>query len=277
MRMLKPFVCSFWIAVFFLMNALVMAPAKASAEGLSIGLAPVWWQYQETSGALAVYPATPFTSSVSGIAMGMEMGADAVIGNGLHFVTGMNFILPTSTQTETWNQVAAVQTNQFKATEYEFKTALVLDIDAFSVGAYLSYMHHVQERSRFAINGVPKCAQHPITKMCAPEPIKETIQANWIGATAGLELSNQIAIELSGAVPLAVQTSNDLIAETFTSNKGFRLTAALDWDLADVIGGSSWSLKLKYQYRKLGPEQGLTALWPENSWQTMSAVATYSW
>ena len=258
------------LALMVLISGFIMTkPDSAQAEGITIGFSPVWWQYQESSEQRIGYPKTPFASSVSGLGMELDMEGDIQIGNGLHFLSSWSYLLPVSQSTETWTQLAGIQTNNFQATETEFRTSLMRDFEGWEMGVWVSYMLHIQERQNFFLNGV--------RSIVVGEPIREYVQVSWIGLNFRTDLGEGIEISWDAAMPISVRTTNDLVADTFTRRSGYRMGANASWSLGEQADSDYWSASLGYKYRQLGNDLGRTALWPKNTWQALSLNLSYTW
>ena len=274
------FIVTYAFAFFVLAGSIVMVkPHAVQAEGLSVGFAPVWWQYQESSGFRSAMPAsTPLSSKVSGVSMGLDLGSDIQIGYGLHLNSSWTFILPAYQASESWTYSGNVQTNDFRAFESELKTSLIKDFEGWGTGLWISYLQHIQERQHFVVNGTPTAIYG--------EPIQETVQVVWAGLDFQADVAEHINTSLDVGLPISVRTTNsNSPGVVWGTYSGYRVGAKVSWDIAEQTGLENWTASLGYQYRQLGNEMlqqsngatTLSYLWPKNTWQALSLNLSYTW
>jgi len=251
---LKLFIC--------LLAALI--PSHVFASTWEISLAPLVWQYQESSAQRFGMGKTPFHSKAQGT--GMQTSLSNAITWHHWLLTGSWKGLQSMTSSqEQWNFRQSTQHNQLSIQQSEVKLEIAHRWQAMSLGIWSSYQWHEQSRYDFFVNGVPTTV--------LGEPIKETVQVIWLG-TNFVRPWQAWQFNFNIGIPTWVQTNNILISQKFTTKQGVRLQTSLHYHLSD----SPLSLQADYSFRELGGELLSNGwLWPKNRWQTASFGVSCAW
>ncbi|MDQ6968853.1 MAG: hypothetical protein Q9M14_09245, partial [Mariprofundaceae bacterium] len=177
-------------------------------------------------------------------------------------------LLPLNQARENWRLGNGVQSNQLQIIQSELQLDLLRQFNQIKLGGWLAYQYHQQSRKNFVINGVQKNIGR----------ITETVQTAWLGAAIeSTSDDGAVKMRLEGGLPLWVHTTNSSVKGVFNKRAGFRLGADLRLLLPWHLSGQDMSLVAGYQYKQLGDELIPGALWPKNSWQSMSLGMNVQW
>ncbi|MDQ6955306.1 MAG: hypothetical protein Q9M20_07665 [Mariprofundaceae bacterium] len=269
-----------WLGLIALLPSVLMASevGTKSTTNIEIELAPVWWQYEELSGARAGFATTPLKSSAQGY--GAELGAvlHHRLDENWQFMASWKNIFPIYKATETWQLANGVQSNQLRIAQSELHLEVLRKLYGADLGLWTSYQWHLQSRQKFRCNGVLVCGGKPVSDN--DKPIRETVQTLWAGVALQAESDNALVmLRLEGGLPMWVYTTNSSVVGAFTRRSGFRMGGSasilLPWQQ-----GTEARLAVAYQYRELGNELLQTTsqwLWPSNRWQTLSLEMSLRW
>ena len=250
--------------------AALMCSQLAAAAQLSVSMAPVWWQYKEVSGFVPGFGSTPFDSTASGFAMRGSIEGRLDIAELWQLKSSWAGLLPLNSADERWTLGTGVQRNQLKILQSEFRFELLRQAGPVQLGVWTAYQWHQQQRRTFVVNGLA------ITGIA--QAVKETVQTTWAGiAIESDTLDRRLHARLEAALPVRVRVNNTAVADTFHRRRGFRAGGLLRWYMPWQVDDFRLSLDMRYAYRMLGPDKKPTALWPENSWQSVSAGLSMTW
>ncbi len=258
-------VLSRWTGVLMLLGCMA---APAQAMELKLDVAPVWWSYSESAGAIPGFASTPLSSKVQGWGVESRLAMDGGFSDtktGWRWSLDLRGLSSLKSRKEQWTTAISQQTNSFKVAEWETRGELAYAFKRVRFGVWSSYMQHVQKRSAFVVNGVPT----PV----AGEPVAETVRVNWVGLNiySRNQRGPDLATTLEVAAPVRIKTENPL-AGNFRSKKGFAAMARIEW-----FASSHLSLYGSYRMRRLGGETTAIGHWPENRWQAVSLGVAGIW
>jgi len=254
---------------------LFLCPNILWAADVSLGVSPVWWQYEELSakrvGGFA--GSTPFHSVARGYASKVQMNLNIDLMKGWKLNNRSSAWLPIHQKqsNEQWNFPTKVQKNQLNVTQYDTAISLNRRWGDVEGGILLAYQWHQQARRKFTVNGAAVAL--------ANEPIHETVQSTW----AGVQLKSfsdvgNFMVGIEAAVPLSMYVANDVVQGVFHKRTGYRLGLESKLSLPWHIFAAASELTAYYHYRKLGGEVlNQTWLWPKNKWQSASLGMALAW
>jgi len=239
-------------------------PCSSFASAWEISLAPLAWQYEESSVQRVGMGRTPFHSLAQGTAMQASISNTKAWHNWM--ITGSwEGLQSFQSSQEQWNFRQSTQHNQLSIQQSELKLELAYAWQQASLGIWTSYQWHEQSRHAFFVNGVPTSV--------LGEPIKETIQVLWLGTNFVIPWQDW-QFNLSVGIPTWVQASNTLVPYHFKTKQGFKVRTTLHYHLPH----SPLNLQAAYSFRQLGGEALATDwLWPKNRWQTASLGVSLAW
>lgn len=250
--------------------AWLLFASPLSAAEMSISLAPIWWQYEESSGPVPGFAATPLRSSSRGSAIRTTAAVGSSLTGNWYSQFTFEAQLPFSRSDEQWQMPSSTQQNRLSIYQFETRIDQSYRFAAIEAGVWLSYLWHRQRRSSFVVNGV--------AIVVAGEPVVETIQSYWGGVNLKARmLEERLQTHVEVALPLSVRTTNSLLTDVFTRNRGFRAGVGLQWILLRSQDGVRLSGSAAYRYRELGNDLKATALWPKNRWQEISLGMSLAW
>jgi len=258
--------------IFLWLGLVGLLPSALSASEIELEIAPVWWQYEESSGARTGFASTPLQSSAQGYGAELGVNFQHQLNDQWQLIASWKNLLPVYKATETWDLANGIQSNQLSIAQSELRLEVLRDLYGVDLGVWTSYQWHQQSRQDFIVNGavVPGNGK----------AIHETVQTIWTGIILqAASDQEQLIFRLEGAVPIWVYTTNDLVVGAFTNVSGYRMggsaSVLLPWK-----DGMETHLTAAYQYRELGNELLQTSgqwLWPTNRWQTLSLEVSAQW
>ncbi len=256
--------------IFLSLFVLLLGMMPLSAAEVEVGVAPVWWQYEEMSGQRPGFAGTPFYSSANGYGMQASMMVEWEVNDQWLPSVSLEGLIPLNKAVETWGFTGGGQTNRLDITQFEARGDLHYQFGMLDAGVWLSYQWHQQSRRQFVVNGMPV--------VVVGEPVHETVQSFWAGIALASSFGKEaVSIYVDAALPVWVYTTNSLIPEVFSRTNGFRVGAGVEWNMPWSMGAAQLSGSLSYRYRELGNDLRRIALWPKNRWQMVSLGAKLTW
>ena len=254
-----------WAGLAVLLGGMAL---PAQAMELRLDVAPVWWSYSESAGAITGVANTPLSSKVQGWGAESRLAMDGGFSDaktGWRWSLDVRGLSSLKSRKENWVTAISQQTNNFKVSEWEGRAGLGYAFERVKFGVWSSYMQHVQQRSVFVVNGVPT----PV----AGEPVTETVRVNWVGLNiySRNQRGPDLATTLEVAAPVRIRVENPTVGQ-FRSKKGFAAMARIEW-----FATSHLSLYGSYRMRRLGGETTANRHWPENRWQAASLGVAGIW
>ncbi len=255
-----------WALVF----VMIAWPAWAGEDQRWMRLAPVWWQYEESAGAVPGYLNTPFSSRARGWAALLEAGArDALIpGSSLGIEAEARGLMGLNRPVERWNLPAAVQTDRIELAGARARLGLdwrrALGAGVIAVGLDAGYRWHRQTRSRFALTGRP----------VAQTPVREWIQSAWWMPRLDWRGGSGAASIWAGR-PFWVRARNEQVG-VFRNRRGWLIGARAEFRLrrGEAI---AWRLFAEIEQVQLGRDSRTYGYWPDNRFRMFALGAMGRW
>jgi len=250
-----------------LMLGLIL-PSMAAASEFELGIAPVWWQYQESSGKRQGFATTALDSSASSYGLELSAGLSQAMGDQWLLKADWKGMSSLNQSNEHWTLGNGIQNNDLSIKQSEFNASILRNIYGIRVGVLSAYQWQQQSRKNIVLNGVKKSIG----------TINETVQVLWGGlALQSSSFDKRFVFDVDVAVPVWVHVANDNVQGTFNRRTGYRIGSAFTMGLPFHLLDTESKIRMSYQYRQLGNDLKTNALWPKNSWQQVSVGAVLGW
>ncbi len=260
------------LPLLFLFNVIWLAGAPGLwAVEASIGVAPVYWQYEELSPQRAGYTSTPFTSTAKG--WGLQLNASLEQAWDYHpdwsVRVDASGMLPLGKAEEIWQLTggASVQNNKLDIRQAEGRAVVLRRLGLFQVGLWGSYQWQQQRRQQFVVNGA--------AVVVAGEPVRESISSAWVGGELDAGFGS-LKLQFEGGLPAWVEVTNSTLSGKFNRRSGYRWGASVNWQAIETAA-VDFIVRVNYQYRKLGGDLKSFGLWPDNRYETLAAGVALHW